>query len=191
MKLARGEAGYISSRKKWLLGKTLLEFGIVAALIILGYWQTGTRKNLLTIVAIVGCLPASKSAVLLLTICPYKTIAQNIIDDLSEKAALLTKVYDTVLTSTEKIMPVDCFVIAGNTICGYSSHAKADTAYTSDFLKRYLEQNDYEKISVKVFDDYHVFLSRVEGLNRIAEVDQEIDHELEEALKQVITTISM
>lgn len=191
MKLPRGEAGYISSRKKWLLCKVLLEFGIVAALIILGFWQTGTKKNLLTVVAIVGCLPASKSAVLLITIFPYKTIAQNIVQDLAEKAKLLTKVYDTVLTSTEKIMPVDCFVISGNTICGYASHAKADTSYTADFLKRFLEQNGYEKISVKVFDDYHTFLTRVEGLNRIAEVEQERDCELEEALKNIITNISM
>lgn len=191
MKTPRGTAGYLKSRKRVLTGKLLLECGIIAALLILGYTQTGTRKNLLTIVAVVGCLPVSKTAVLLLTILPYKTTARTIVADLEEKAALLTRVYDTVLTSTEKIMPVDCFVISGNTICGYASHKKADPAYTADFVKQFLKQEGYEGISVKIFQDYHAFLTRAEGMNKIASVEKARAKELEQALQGILVNISM
>lgn len=191
MKISGGEAGYIKYRKRILAIKLLLEAGIIAGLLILGYTQAGTRKNLLTIVAIIGCLPASKIAVLLLTILPYKTVSQNIITDLEEKAALLTKVYDTVLTSTEKILPVDCFVISGNTICGYASHKKADPAYTADFIKQILKQNGYEGISVKIFREYHAFLTRAEGMNKIASVERNQVKDLENGLKQLLVNISM
>ena len=62
MKATKGEAGYIQARKKQLILKAVLEFGIVIALLILGIWQTHTRLNLLTVVAVLGCLPAAKSA---------------------------------------------------------------------------------------------------------------------------------
>ena len=68
MKISGGEAGYIKYRKRILAIKLLLEAGIIAGLLILGYTQTGTRKNLLTIVAIIRSLPASKIAVLLFKI---------------------------------------------------------------------------------------------------------------------------
>lgn len=43
--------GISNYRKRVLTIKLLLEAGIIAGLLILGYTQTGTRKNLLTIVA--------------------------------------------------------------------------------------------------------------------------------------------
>lgn len=42
MKATKGEAGYIQARKKQLILKAVLEFGIVIALLILGIWQTHT-----------------------------------------------------------------------------------------------------------------------------------------------------
>ena len=44
MKATKGEAGYIQARKKQLILKAVLEFGIVIALLILGIWQTHTES---------------------------------------------------------------------------------------------------------------------------------------------------
>ena len=59
MKAERGKPGYINSLKKKYLVISIVEFAIVAAVFVLGYLQTGSRLNLLTVVAILGCLPAS------------------------------------------------------------------------------------------------------------------------------------
>ena len=74
MKIEKGQPGYIRARKQKLLLMTVLEFAVVIALLVLGIMQTGTRLNLLTVVAIVGCLPACKMLVGLITILPYRTI---------------------------------------------------------------------------------------------------------------------
>ena len=77
MNRKKGEAGYLLSRKRQLILKAVLEFGFVAALLILGITQTKTRANLLTVVAILGCLPASKVLVQFISIFPYKSIEKE------------------------------------------------------------------------------------------------------------------
>ena len=63
MKQRKGEPGYISRHKRAVIIKASLEFAIVVALLLLGWFQTKSRLNVLTIVAVVGCLPASKALV--------------------------------------------------------------------------------------------------------------------------------
>ena len=77
MKIKKGDAGYIRSRKKLVIIRTALLFGIVIALLGLGIWQTGDRMNLLTIVAVLGCLPASKSLVEVILIFPHHSIVDE------------------------------------------------------------------------------------------------------------------
>lgn len=61
-KKEKGQPGYIKWRKeKYLIG-TIAEFAVVIALVVLGYVQTKTKLNLLTVVAAVGCLPGIKDA---------------------------------------------------------------------------------------------------------------------------------
>ena len=59
----KGEDTYLSQRKKQEILKTIIMFGISAAVFLMGCLSTGSKNNLLTIVAVLGCLPASKSAV--------------------------------------------------------------------------------------------------------------------------------
>ena len=67
MKLEKGQPGYIKARKLRYLMLAVAEFAIVAAVFILGYMQTGSRMNLFTVAAAVGCLPAAKMLVEFIT----------------------------------------------------------------------------------------------------------------------------
>lgn len=158
-KISKGDAGYICKRKKQVICKTIIEFGIVAALLILGITQTGDRTNVLTIVAILGCLPASKALVEVIMILPHHSISEERMSEIEEKANSLTKVYDMVFTSEKKVMPVECIIVADHTICGYTSSTKLDVAETEKHLKQ------YTKASVKIYKDYNKFLSRAEEMN--------------------------
>lgn len=55
MTIEKGQPGYIKAHKMKYLIFAIVEFAIVAALVILGYVQTGSKMNLLTVVAVVGC----------------------------------------------------------------------------------------------------------------------------------------
>lgn len=191
MKITKGCAGYVDKRKKQLITMTVVEFGIVIAILILGYVQTKTRLNLLTVVAILGCLPASKSLVGVITIFPYKSVPKKMKRELDVKGHLLTRVFDTVITSYEKVLPIDCFVISDSIVCGYTHHKKVDAEYAAKHIKAMLGQNGYEKVTVKIFQDYTKFIARVEGLNSMRKVDHEQNERKEEAMKRVLLNISM
>ena len=75
MSIEKGQPGYVKARKTKYLMAAILEFAIVIALVVLGYIQTGSKLNLFTVIAIVGCLPASKMLVEFITMAPYKSIA--------------------------------------------------------------------------------------------------------------------
>lgn len=170
-KRKKGDAGYISKRKIQVLIKTLIEFGIALALLILGIQQTGDRMNILTIVAVLGCLPASKSLVELIMIVPHHSIAQQKVSDIEEKADCLTRVYDMVFTSEKKVMPVECIVIGEHTVCGYTSYTKHDVTEIEKHLKQLLDANQFSKVTVKIFEDYNKFLLRIQDMNQNISAD--------------------
>ena len=51
-KKEKGQPGYIKWRKEKYLTGTIAEFAVVIALVVLGYVQTKTKLNLLTVVAV-------------------------------------------------------------------------------------------------------------------------------------------
>ena len=191
MKISRGDAGYISNKKKRVIIKTILEFAIVAALVALGYFQTGSKLNMLTLVAVLGCLPASKSLVEVITIFPHKSIDANIANEIAEKSNLLTTSFDMVLTTNDCVMPIDSVVISNNTICGYTSSAKVDTVFAAKHIKQMMYASRFTDVSVKIFDNYTQFLTRAEGMNNIAAIDKNDTKKHEAALKNLILNISL
>ena len=72
MKIQKGDAGYLRRRKRLLILEAVVSFGLVAALIIAGYVTTKTKLNLLTVVAVLGCLPASRILVNLIILTADK-----------------------------------------------------------------------------------------------------------------------
>ena len=180
MRLGKGEAGYIDQKKKKELLKVILEFGIVLALFITGYITTKTRLNLLTLVAILGCLPASKAMVGFLMLLPRKSLAKEKIDLVEKKGQHLTKLYDMVLTSYEHVMPVENIVIQGNTICGYAINEKLDFSYLEKYIRTTLKNKDFP-----------AYIERLEAMDNLAADSAAKNKKREEEIKKIILTLSM
>jgi len=191
MNKKKGEAGYLSSKKKRTILKVILEFGIVIALLVLGIKETGDRLNLLTLVAVLGCLPASKALVELIMVIPHRSIEETRASEIQNKSSLLTHVYDVVLTSEHHIMPIDALVISDNMICGYSSSKKIDLVFATKHIKQMLGKDHFNHVSVKIFDNYTAFLTRAEGMHNIASVEKADTKEKEEKIKRVLLNISL
>ena len=62
-KIQKGCFGYLSYKKKFSTIMTIGMFALSLAIYLMGYITTKSNANLLTVVAVLGCLPASKSAV--------------------------------------------------------------------------------------------------------------------------------
>ena len=68
----KGTSGYLRTQKNYEILRTVLYFAISLSLFIAGWVTTGSRENLLTIVAVLGCLPACKSLVEMFMFLRYK-----------------------------------------------------------------------------------------------------------------------
>lgn len=191
MKVTKGDPGYINAQKKKTILIAVIEFAVVAVLLLAGYLTTGTKLNIMTVVAVLGCLPASKALVGVITIFPYHSVDPEMAEEVKSKTDLLTTSFDMVVTSKERIMQVDCIAISDNTVCGYAHGQKTDPSYMSSHIKKILAQNRLGKVSVKIFPDYIAFLTRAEGMNNIASVEQGDTKEKEEEIKQIILNISL
>ncbi len=190
-KCEKGTPGYLDYKKKIEIIRTIIYFLIVAAVYLLGYSQTGSNKNLLTIVAIVGCLPACKALVGVITRLPHHSISLETAEEIRVKCPHLTTVFDLVVTSTEKIMPIDVIVVSGDKVFGYTSSQKVDLTYASNHIKNILVQNHFKDVSVKLMNQYTGFLARAEGLENIAAVEKQSRAGHEQRITQLIMNISL
>ncbi len=191
MKITKGNPGYVEKRKQNMILKTVLQFGIVIALLILGVAQTNTRLNLLTLVAVLGCLPASKSLVEVIMLFPHHSIEATKAHEIREKTSELTVAYDLVFTSEKHIMPVDCIIISDNTICGYASKEKTDTTFAAKHLKQILYANQFTNVSVKIFENYNAFVTRAGEMNSLAAKTGNDTKKKETKIQQIILNISL
>ena len=99
----KGAFGYLNNRKKYTALRTVLFFSISAALYISGIIRTGSNKNLLTIVAVLGCLPACKSAVNFILFLRAKGCSDALHEKLvSYEDGSMTVFYDMYFTSYQK-----------------------------------------------------------------------------------------
>lgn len=190
-KYEKGTPGYLDYKVKAEIVRAIVYFLIVAAIFLLGYSQTHTRKNLLTVVAVVGCLPACKVLVGVITRFPHKSIAKEMAEEIRGRSKHLTVLYDLVVTSTEKVMPITCIVVSGDTIFGFTSSEKVDLKYAANHIRSMLNQNHFPDVSVKILNQYKPFLARVEGLDNIAAVEKADTKEHEQAICQVVRNLSL
>ena len=191
MKISKGKPGYIKSKKTRYLLYAIIEFLVVFGLIAIGIITTGSKKNLLTVVAVVGCLPACKMLVEFITMLPYHSLPDERVKELKDKAPLVIKAYDMIITNKESVMPLDVLFVCGNTLCGYTSSDKTDEKILTDYLKELVAGGGYEKMTVKIFKDYNSFLTRIEGMNSIVSVDKKSGYRREKDIIRLILSSSM
>lgn len=189
--MKKGMAGYLNRQKNIEILKTLISFGLVLAIFLVGFITTGSRKNLFTLVAILGCLPAARVLVGLITRFPYNSISAVKAKEIKQNAPGLTLIFDLVFTTYEKIFPVDCIAIYNNTVCGYASSEKTDLELTAKHLKKMLQDNGHPKASVKIFRDYKAFLLRAEGMADIAAIEKDDYTQKEARMVSTLLSISL
>ena len=163
MKIQKGDYGYLKHQKKIEILKTSIMFALVIIIFIAGYVTTKSRLNLFTLVAVLGCLPASKELVSLIMILPRKSLEPGLYEKISPGVDKSSVAYELVMTSYEKTMPLDCLAILGNTMIGYAGSDKADVSLLEKHIRDICNGNKY-KVTIKIFKDLDAFLDRLAQL---------------------------
>lgn len=166
----KGSFGYIQNRKRFTAVRTVLYFALSISLYVAGYVTTGSNKNLLTIVAVLGCLPSCKSAVNFIIFLRAKGCSQELRDAVKKFDTELTSFYDLYFTSYQKNYQVSHMVLKGNVLCGITESEKCDVNEAQKHLEQMLLQEGIKNMTVKIFSDRRKYIDR---LSQLAELETE------------------
>lgn len=160
----KGTRNYLNSQKKYEVLRTVLYFGVSLALFAAGYFQTGSRLNLLTLVAVLGCLPASKSAVSAVMYLRFKSCSEAAAEEISAHCEGQDCLYDCVFTSYRKNFTVAHLAVRGGSICGYSEDTAFDEKAFYSHIQDILKLDGHKDITVKVFTNLSKYTERLDQM---------------------------
>ena len=161
----KGSYGYLKRRKKQLMFHVGLVLAGMAILIALGIYSTGTRKNLLTIVAVVSALPLANELVVLIAIWPYTSRPREEYDKVREITGNGVLDTELIITSkTDKAIEVNYAYVHEKGVFCFTADKKTDHAKAAEYIESFLEKNDL-KADVFFMRDWKKFVSRIKELS--------------------------
>lgn len=184
----KGIYGYIKKQRTREIIKTAVLFFVSISLYIAGYAATKTNKNLLTLVAVLGCLPAGQSAVTMIMFLRANGCSAALKEMIGDKAARLCGRYDLYLTSYAKNFQISHLVIKGKNLIGITEQDNFDEAACYEHLKNMFGQNGFPNITVKIFKDKGKYLERIKSLR---ESEMEDNKEYNERVLELMENLSL
>ena len=156
--------------KKAPVYQGLMTIGLLilpVGLFFIGYSITKDFKNLFTVVAVVGMLPAAKSIVSFIIF--LRAEKYSVKPELHERAAKFEGQgayigYDYFLTSYSVNYPLPVAAVGKRCLIALSGNTAVKSTDYEDHIKEYLTKNEIKDITVKVFDKEERFLDRLSEL---------------------------
>ena len=164
----KGTKGYLKTQRIYEIIRTILFFAISASLFIAGWIATGTRMKLLTVVAVLGVLPASKALVSVIMFCRYGGLGEEDAEEIERHAVDLSCLYDVVFTGREKTFEVDHLTVKGNQIVGYSHQKNFNEQDFSKHLTPLLKADSFKDVGIKVFTSRTKYVDRLDQLSQLS-----------------------
>ncbi len=168
--IQKGSSGYIRREKVKRGLIALLMFAIPLVIFFTGLITTGTRKNLLTVVAILGVIPAARFAVSWIMIMLQKDAPEYVVQETEKVSGDMVHAYELTVTAYEGRMPLDAVVVRGGSVAGLSLNGKLDQFH---FMEKHIEQilakNGCRSVRVKIFAEMKPFLERISSMKKAEE----------------------
>ncbi len=180
----KGTQNYLTFQKKYEIIRTVLLFGVSISLFIAGWVTTKTKVNLLTIVAVLGCLPACKSLVTLIMFLRFQGCSKEHAEEIKTHSQGLIGLYDMVFTTYEKNYNIAHMTLRGNTGICFTEQVKFDETAFVKHLADTLALEGITGITFKVFTDRKKYLQRLSQLKELEEQEN-----LTESVKATLLSI--
>lgn len=162
----KGQYGYIKVQKKRTIIKTIIMLTLSFSIFAIGWWSAGTQKNLLTIVAVLGLLPASKSAVNMIMFIRAKGCSETAYIKIAEHSRGFLEAYDLFFTSYNKNYQVSHLVMEDKVICGYTEDLSCDSKACEKHIESLLKQGGCKNITIKIYKDIEKYCEGLDNLKK-------------------------
>lgn len=163
LQTCKGTYGYLNQNKKRAWVKAFLMLLVPFLILIAGWAVNKTRLNPVTVAAVVLSLPGCNQVVHAIIASRYRSMDPVLYEETEAARGDCLALYESVLTSYEETFTVDCLVISGRDIAGYTSDPKTNGDRAGEHIKKMLRANSYKQ-NVKIFTEKKAFLERVRGL---------------------------
>lgn len=174
-RVIKGQYGYMVYQKKFTMIRSIAYFGISLAIYIMGRISTGTNANLLSVVAVLGCLPASKSMVNAIMFLRAKECSEDLHRKIEPAVGELDGGYDFLLTSYSANFALSHVVIRGNNLCGITEDPRCDVTKAQQHLDDLFRQNSFKGMTFKIFTEPGKYTERLQQLQKLEKSGQEAE----------------
>ncbi len=155
---------YLDTQKKYEIIKTVLLFAVSISLFVGGYVATETRNNLLTVVAVLGCLPASKSLVNAIMFCRFHSTSEKVHQAVLPFDSCVETLYDLVFTTQKVNYCVAHACLIGQELVLYTEDKKLDKKGLDAHLHDMLKKAGVQKVNIGIFTELKRYTDRVNTL---------------------------
>lgn len=174
------------------LCRTLILFTASFGVLLIGILVAGTKNNLLTIVAVLGLLPAAKELTTSILFSKAKkyNCPQTLYDEvqnLLEQDETLLVIYDLYMTSQENNYPIYSMCCRNKTLIGVAGSETFDYKKAEEHIQIMLKQNGFKNITVKIFAEQEKYISRMKELKE----QKTENREAEQAVLRLMLNLSL
>ncbi|MEE0954789.1 MAG: hypothetical protein U0L49_03120 [Eubacterium sp.] len=169
MKKAKGQYGYMKSQKLIRTLRTAAFFALVAAVFMIGlFLNKGDRKNIYTVIAMVGCIPASMSLVSMIMVWLRRSTDPELYRETTEAAGSMPVCYELFLTTKDKNLYLDAAAVSDDCIAAFTMDrvSDQDLHFMEEHIRKTLRAQGYKNMTVKIFNDRGHFLNRIAGMSK-------------------------
>mgnify|MGYP007033828630 CR=1 FL=1 len=163
----KGNFGYIRAKRLAVLIRTIVFFGISLSLFAAGCITTGKKENLLTIVAVLGCLPACKSMVNTVMLFRARGCSDQARDAIKPLEGRLIGMYDMYFTSYQKNFALSHMVVEGNLVLGYTESGGCDCTACQEHLQAMLRQGGFKDRTITISQSLSKYCEQLKNLNQM------------------------
>ncbi len=160
----KGEAGYIAYERFRRVLVTAVLFAIPIAAFITAYFLTGTKSNIITVIAMVGCIPACMSAVSAVMVYTIRSIPRDLYDRILPHAGDLVMAYDLYLTNGDKNVLYDAVAICGRTVVALTTFKNPDLKEAEKHMLNMVRAGGLSA-NVTIMRDPDKFIERLDTMN--------------------------
>ncbi|MCR5428832.1 MAG: hypothetical protein K6F16_07555 [Lachnospiraceae bacterium] len=173
---AKGEVGYIDSKKRYELIMTLILFAVAAGIFVLGLalnkWEKG---NIFTIIAALFVIPMARYATTYIMFFPFKSVTEAEAAEAEAAAKPGSIIYaDYIMTSEKRAMMLAFAVITSDKIIGLTGRKEEDVLDIRNYIQDIVTRRGYD-YKVTITDEKSKFLSLLRGSDSAAELAFEND----------------
>ncbi len=181
----KGTYEYADHKKLMDAMVMVIMFALALGLYIIGIVTTGSKKNLLTIVAVLGLLPACKMVVSLIMSLRVRPCDKELRTAIDGHVGDLAGFYNMYFTSYDKNFFIDHLVISGKSIIGLCTSDKFDEKVFDGHLSELIRKEGIKDAFIKVFTDKDKYINRLVELNGLGDEDKAPNNELRNLIMNV------